>query len=161
MEIRITISDLPKIPDPSFYQKMAGITQRWIITKMRAGRTFYNEPMEPLKDITILSRRKRSRIPLQDTGRLSQSITVVADKNTILLRTNVIYAKTHQFGAVITPKRAKFLIIPINPAGRYWGKVKGAKFVFVKRVVIPPRPFFPAPDRGLPRDLVQEFLKII
>lgn len=161
MEIRITITNFPKIPDPQFFQKIAGITHRWIITKMRAGKTFYNEPMEPLKDITILSRRKKSKIPLQDTGRLSQSIAVVADKNTILLRTNVIYAGVHQFGAVITPKRVRALIIPINPVGRYWGKVKGAKFVFVKRVVIPPRPFFPTPDRGLPRGLLQEFLQVI
>lgn len=161
MEIRIIIANFPKIPDPQFFQRIAGITQWWIITKMRAGKTFYGEPMEPLKDITILSRRKRSRIPLQDTGRLSQSITVIADKNTILLRSNVIYAKTHQFGAIIQPKRARALIIPINPAGRYWGKVKGAKFVFVKRVVIPPRPFFPTPDRGLPVELTRIWLKAV
>ncbi|MEM0472607.1 MAG: phage virion morphogenesis protein [Sulfolobales archaeon] len=161
MEIRITIVSFPKIPDPQFFQKIAGITQRWIITKMRAGKTFYGEPMEPLKDITILSRRRKSRIPLNDTGRLGQSIQVYPISSGIVMRSSVIYAKTHQFGAIIQPKRAKSLIIPINPAGRYWGKVKGAKFIFVKRVVIPPRPFFPTPDRGLPPELTKIWLKVI
>lgn len=41
--------------------------------------------------------------------------------------TDVLYAKVHQHGAVITPKRARFLTIPIGPALTQGGGAKSAK----------------------------------
>jgi phage gpG-like protein len=48
------------------------------------------------------------------------------------------YAAIHQFGGVIVPKNAKALRFKL-PSGQW---------VTVKKVVIPPRPFFPVDSSG-------------
>jgi len=47
----------------------------------------------------VTKSRRRGGKPLQDTGRLRSSITFIASSNSVSIGTNVIYAKTHQFGA--------------------------------------------------------------
>lgn len=71
--------------------------------------------------------------PLRDTGRLNRSITSRADADGVTIGTNVMYARTHQFGATIEPKKAKRLVFP-GPGG---------KLIFAKKVVVPARPFLP------------------
>lgn len=77
--------------------------------------------------------------PLRDTGRLQRSITARADANGVTVGTNlrtasgVLYPAVHQFGATITPKKAKRLVFP-GPNG---------ELVFAKKVTIPARPFLP------------------
>ena len=71
--------------------------------------------------------------PLRDTGRLQRSITAKADAKGVTVGTNVAYARTHQFGATIEPKKAKRLVFQ-GPGGR---------LIFAKKVVIPARPFLP------------------
>jgi len=159
--MNIIIIDMPKFWDDKKLEKIRIEFHRWIILNLRRGINFYGEPFRPLSPITILSRRKGSKLPLNDTGRLAQSIKIEKLRTSLKLRAGVIYAFTHQFGTIITPKRAKALIIPINPQARYGGKVKGAKFIFAKRVVIPPRPFFPVPERGLPPELLIRIQRII
>lgn len=77
---------------------------------------------------------------LTDRARLRRSLTghpVVGSArheisgNRLTLGTNLIYARTHQEGAVIVPKKAKALAFSIG----------GGRSVFAKRVVIPARPF--------------------
>lgn len=54
----------------------------------------------PLRPSTVSRRRKRSTVPLRDTGRLMNSIThVVRGNDAVDIGTNVEYAPTHQFGA--------------------------------------------------------------
>lgn len=81
---------------------------------------------------------------LSDTGRLRRSFTHRAWPDGFAIGTNVLYAATHQYGATITPKRAKALRFRL-PGGR--GKRKGGKgrWVTVKQVQIPARPFIPEP----------------
>jgi len=155
------IVEMPKFWDDRKLEKIRIEFHAWIILNLRRGVSFYREPFKPLSSITVQSRRKGSRLPLNDTGRLAQSIRVEKLRTSLRLRAGVIYAFTHQFGAVITPKRAKALTIPINPQARYGGWVKGAKFIFAKRVVIPQRPFFPIPERGLPPELLERIRNII
>lgn len=76
------------------------------------------------------------------TGRLRSSITHevrdVGGTVELVVGTNVAYARIHEFGGVIIPKRAKYLTF-----------VVGGKRVFAKRVVIPRRPYFePALDES-------------
>jgi phage gpG-like protein len=72
--------------------------------------------------------------PLRDTGRLNRSITSKADGQGVTVGTNVKYAPTHQFGAIIRPKNpSKFLVFP-GPDGEK---------IFAKKVTIPARPFLP------------------
>lgn len=71
--------------------------------------------------------------PLRDTGRLQRSITSRADSGGVTVGTNLIYARTHQFGAEISPVNAKRLVFP-GPNGA---------MIFAKKVTIPARPFMP------------------
>lgn len=161
MEIIVFIEELPEIPSRDFYPKTAIVWHNWIVKNLRRGRDFYGQPFQPLSPLTLLSRRKRKGIPLNDTGRLSQSIQLAPFSNGVIMRANVIYAKTHQYGAVIRPRRAKWLLIPVNPIARYRGFVGGARFIRLKEVVIPSRPFFPLPNRDLPAELVKIWLKAV
>ncbi len=70
--------------------------------------------------------------PLRDTGRLRNSITFDANNESVAIGTNLIYAPTHQFGAVIKPKKAGGLL-------KFSGKDK--RFIYAKMVTIPARPF--------------------
>jgi phage virion morphogenesis protein len=71
--------------------------------------------------------------PLRDTGRLQRSITSQPDAQGVTVGTSLRYAPVHQFGATITPKKAKRLVFP-GPGG---------KLIFAKKAVIPARPFLP------------------
>jgi phage virion morphogenesis protein len=71
--------------------------------------------------------------PLRDTGRLQRSIVANPDKDGVTIGTNVKYARTHQFGATITPKSAKRLVFP----------GAGGQLIFAKKVTVPSRPFMP------------------
>lgn len=57
----------------------------------------------PLSAVTLARRRKGkgagSAQPLMDTGRLRNSIAKRVDDKSVFIGTNVIYARTHQFGA--------------------------------------------------------------
>lgn len=69
--------------------------------------------------------------PLRDTGRLQRSITTEHGDEFAVIGTNLLYAKVHQFGAVIKPVKAKLLRFPIGQG----------QFAFAKQVTIPARPF--------------------
>ncbi|MBP6096140.1 MAG: phage virion morphogenesis protein [Methyloversatilis sp.] len=82
--------------------------------------------------------------PLRDTGRLQRSITYKADAKGVTVGTNlrtksgVSIPAVHQFGAVILPKKGKYLTFP-GPNG---------KLIFAKRSVIPRRAFLPLDETG-------------
>ncbi len=82
--------------------------------------------------------RLRKGQPLRKTGRLQRSIVSRADATGVTVGTNVIYARTHQFGATIVPKKAKALAFP-GPGGR---------MIFAKKVSIPKRSFLPVRTPG-------------
>lgn len=82
--------------------------------------------------------------PLRDTGRLQRSITYKPEPDGVTVGTN-LRAKSgasipavHQFGAVILPKKGKFLTFP-GPNGT---------MVFAKKSVIPRRAFLPLNESG-------------
>lgn len=69
--------------------------------------------------------------PLRDTGRLRNSIEYDADDDQVEVGTNIKYAKIHQFGGEVKPKKGQYLKFPGS----------NGRSVFVKKVVIPARPF--------------------
>lgn len=79
----------------------------------------------------------RNGQPLRDTGRLYASITMKREEREVVVGTNVQYARVHQFGAVIRPKRGKFLRFPA-----------GDGFAFARQVTVPARPFMPIDSSG-------------
>ena len=86
---------------------------------------------------------------LQNTGRLRDSIQLVVNGSDIAVGTNVIYAKTHQFGATIRAKNGKYLTF--KGAGS-WAKVQS--------VSIPARPFLGLSQvtEGKIIDLIKDYL---
>lgn len=75
--------------------------------------------------------------PLRNTGLLARSITSKPGKDFVEVGTNRVGARTHQFGAIIKPVKAKGLRFKI-----------GDRYVFAKQVTIPARPFMPLNRAG-------------
>lgn len=91
------------------------------------GQTPWGEDMEPLKS--------RQGVPLNDTRQhIYNRITHTFDSKSVAVGMNeeVGIGMTHQFGAVIKPKKASRLVFTV-----------GGKKVFAKQVTIPARPFLP------------------
>lgn len=76
---------------------------------------------------------------LRDTGRLRNSITTESTAYGFTLLTNVPYAPTHQYGAVITAKTAKGLRFRVGGARP---RTSG-QWVRTPQVTIPRRQFLP------------------
>ncbi|MCQ9378803.1 phage virion morphogenesis protein [Methyloversatilis sp. XJ19-49] len=91
------------------------------------------------------NRSGRAGQPLRDTGRLQRSITYQAAPDGVTVGTNLraksgaSIAAVHQFGAVILPKKGKYLIFP-GPNGA---------LIFAKKSVIPRRAFLPLDKTGI------------
>lgn len=74
---------------------------------------------------------------LQNSGRLKQSITFVANNDSVAVGSSLIYARIHQFGGVIKPKNGGCLCIPVG----------GGKVIKVKSVTMPARPYLVITDK--------------
>jgi phage gpG-like protein len=112
----------------------------------------------------------RAGRPLRDTGRLNNSISTEVTSDGFRIGTTVEYARPHQFGAVIKPKKAKALRFPVpiqGPQPKGVGRPNkrqggiGSALVFARAVTIPARPFLPTEARGLPPAWVDDFARII
>jgi phage gpG-like protein len=84
------------------------------------------------------ARNKLNQHPL---GNLTNNIGVRREGNTVLAGVfGVVYAKVHEFGGVIVPRRKKFLAFQVN-----------GEWVFTKKATIPARPYLrPAIDEHMP-----------
>ena len=115
--------------------KLLGPIADFVISRIRL--TFrtstdpYGESWKPLKH--------RKGKPLLDTRHLSRSIVKQLGKDFVDIGTNVKYARIHQFGGTIKAKNKPYLVF----------KLPSGKFVKIKSVYIPARPFFPL-KKGLP-----------
>lgn len=76
---------------------------------------------------------------LTDTGRLSKSIDYAATSNKVMVGSNLAYARIHQKGGVITPKKAKRLIF----------KGSDGQTVSADKVTIPARPYLGVSDEDM------------
>lgn len=88
---------------------------------------------------------------LTDKGQLKKSIASQIQGDTVIVGTNKEYARIHQFGGVIKPKKGKYLKFK-NPDGT-WS--------LVKEVTMPPRPFIGISDDDIDdaKHLIADFMK--
>ena len=89
------------------------------------------------KDAKSYIKTERNPKPLQDTGRLRNSITFKTGKDYAAVGTNVKYAAAHQFGRpsrTIMPVRKKFLRFAVGSKNMIFSK-------HVQAGAIPARPF--------------------
>ncbi len=104
---------------------------------------------------------KRGGTTLVESRRLANSINYQINGDRIPVGTNLIYAKIQHEGGIITPKKAKYLAIPLTPAakamrprdftdtfinkGVIFRKLEGGKiealYALKKQVKIPARPY--------------------
>jgi phage gpG-like protein len=100
----------------------------------------YGRPWAPLKS--------RAGQPLRDKGHLMNSFDYRVEGNSVVIGTNLSYARVHQDGATIRPKgggakdRLRFLV--------------NGRAVFAKEVTIPPREMLPL--SGLPADWSEDIV---
>ena len=83
-----------------------------------------------LRQSAQLVRRSATQLAPYRTWTLRRSITEFATGNSIEVGSNLIYARIHELGWIITPKNKPYLTF----------KIKG-KRVRTKKVVIPKRPY--------------------
>jgi len=81
----------------------------------------------PTSKFTKSLRVKPGGKTLLDTGRLWQSLTYKVEGDKVKVGSNVVYAKTHQFGATIKPKKAQKLCIPATREAKRLSSVEGVK----------------------------------
>lgn len=88
---------------------------------------------------------------LTDTALLRRSIDYAATPDKVMVGSNLPYARIHQKGGTVKPKKGKYL------------KFKGldGKDVFVKEVTIPARPYLGVSSEDMEevRETVADFLK--
>ncbi len=92
------------------------------------------------------AKAKRGPKILLDSGRLWRSVTHVATTQNVSVGSNLVYARIHQLGGTIRPKRGRYLVFRV-----------GGAFVRVSQVVIPARPYLglnPADERGIMRIII-------
>ena len=77
----------------------------------------------------VVQRKAKINAPFI-TGNLKRNIKSKVFKDVAKIGTDVIYARIHELGGIITPKRAKYLRFKV-----------GGKWVATKRVVMPKRPY--------------------
>ena len=107
------------------------------------------------KSATTLARHPRGgRKPLIGESRaLSTTIAYQVGNKSVAWGSNQVYAAVQQFGATITPKKARRLMIPM-PGGRVVGAA---------RVTIPARPIvgFGAKDEEAARGAIEDWLAVV
>jgi phage virion morphogenesis protein len=130
-------------------------------------------PWKPLKH----RRPNGGDKPLRDTGVLRNSITGEATATGAVVFSNLPYARLHEYGGTVRPKRSKYLAIPLTRDAKRTGsprrfrvklsfrpfKRKGTggvlfvrragttidHYLLVKSVTIPARPFLSPSDAAL------------
>lgn len=130
------------------FESVGKALQSRILLCFRMGVSPWGESWKPL--------RYREGQPLQDTGRLRNSLTVRATDDDVQIGTNlkhngVSYPAVMQFGAVIRPRKGKVLVFHI-----------GSRTIFAKKVVVPARPYLPIRPNGetdLPKSWANAALK--
>lgn len=88
---------------------------------------------------------------LNDSGQMKDSIAYEVSDKTVQVGTNKEYARIHQFGGTIKPKKGKYLKFK-NPDGTY---------SVVKEVTMPARPFIGISDDDIDdaKHLIADFMK--
>lgn len=88
---------------------------------------------------------------LENKGLLRDSIDYMTTPDSVMVGSNVAYARIHQMGGTITPKKGKYLKF----------KGKGGKDVFVKKVTIPARPYLGVSeeDKEEVQALIADFMR--
>lgn len=85
---------------------------------------------------SIFNKASSNKI-LQDSGALRETISIDPRSNSVAVGSNLVYARIHQFGGVIRPKKGNCLCIP----------VADGKIIKVKSVTIPARPYLVITDK--------------
>lgn len=114
----------------------------------------------PLAASTLANRRGSSARILRDTGRLQNSITGRIEQRSVLIGTNVLYARIHQEGGTVRvpevrPRTAKVLRFVVG------GQVVYARRARAHTVRIPARPYLllQESDKAYIRDAIGRHLK--
>jgi len=114
---------------------------------------------QKLSPLTVMLRGGKSGPVLKRSGRLKQSGAWQVQGKTLKVGINTPYAAAQHFGAVIKPRKGKFLRIPVGAgiAGR--NKAGG---IYLKKVTIPARPIvgFGPRDEQAARHAIEDYLKV-
>jgi phage gpG-like protein len=100
---------------------MAMIVRNWQVSHFDKAEDSTGAAWKPLSGLTRALRGQASGNPkpLQDTGQLKASEHVSrADAKGWTVETRKIQAAVQQYGAIIKPKRGRFLYIPLNMRGQ-------------------------------------------
>jgi phage gpG-like protein len=166
MRILLAMSERIRNDRLAYHKKVANIARRGFRQNFAVGGQPAWQPLRPetiatkanIAQFPAVLGKKSGRIPVRlkqngnfgpssiliATGALRDSVGSTASphnvsdfrKDGMELGTDLIYAPTHNYGAVIVPRRVKFL--------RWWGS--DGRPIFARQSVIPARPFLTLTD---------------
>lgn len=118
-----------------------------------AGAFFQGQVMRTLRTQRSIS--PPGKPPGVRTGTLARSIftdiTRLGDERpSVRVGSNLVYARIHEFGGVIRPKKAKLLAFTV-------GKGSSAKKIFTRKVTMPARPYLRPTFRRNRNKIVEVF----
>lgn len=99
--------------------------------RIKAGITPEGRPFRRISSITEVA--KGSSKPLQDTGRLRNSITYKAGRDYVAIGTNLVYGRLHQFGGEVVARNSRFLTIPLRRKAKRYRPHEFPERLFVMR----------------------------
>lgn len=106
-----------KVPKAEAHQVIAGVLKNSAKRRFTTQTAPDGAPWKPSKRAAFDAGGKT----LRDTSNLMASITGRADDSAAYVGTNLAYARIHQFGGVVVPKKGKALAIPMTKEARLAG----------------------------------------
>lgn len=120
------------------WKPISGLTQAIytgsLISRLTATKSYQNIKRSKTKvaRTSAYLTKHGSRKVLQGEGDLKKSIVIGKISNSqVEIGSSLVYARIHQLGGTIVPKKAKWLLIPFGPG----------QYLRLKKVVIPARPY--------------------
>jgi len=101
-------------------QQVAYDYERLVKKRIQAG------PNPALAPLTVATRRKNSSKPLNNSGRLLNSIRSTVTEKTVEVGSDLLYARIHEYGGTIKAKK-QFLWIPANQEVARYAETYGVK----------------------------------
>lgn len=137
-ELDRLIRSLKKLSEPGFARGLAANLGQAALNQIDESFTGQKDPWDRPWKPSIRAEATGGQT-LRKTARLQRSMTskaaLAVSPQGFEIGTNVQYAATHQYGATITPTKARTLRFKV-----------GKKWVLAQRVEIPARPFIPEPE---------------
>lgn len=142
-------AQIKTIASTDFTSRMANVVGAAGLTELQLG---FRQSRDPYGRAWDELKLREGGKPLLDTGRLRSSFSYQPSSSGFTIGSNFIGTAVHQYGALIRPKKGKFLRFPgrsrFQRGGAGGGSRRVTSWIFAREVVIPRRQMVPEGTLG-------------